>query len=248
MKYFTTEEIKKQRKSEIAEHYKGYEGRNLKDRFAVKTVEDSLEKYVKLTPAEAKLLDYGSASGAFFGQLHEEGFKNLHGLDLENYLDEANKLFVKEMKTADCNSDQFPWTDNFFDIITAWCFLPHLENPHHAIRETLRILKPGGLFILSIPHLLSRASVKYFLKNKDFARYHPEKNHITAFTPGIFQMAVLKYFQTLEMRYLIDPRSLRGWKGAVRRWILNLSEKTGILKNYFEERWGYNQVWILKKV
>lgn len=247
MEYFTPEEIKNQKRSEVAERYKGYAGRNLQDLFAVKLVKNAVEKFTSLSPENLKLLDYGAASGIFFRQLYEQGFRNLYGLDIENYLDEGNKSLVKELKTVNCNSDKFPWPNDSFDIITAWCFLPHLENPHHCIRETLRIIKPGGLFILSIPHLLSRASIKYFLKHEDFARYYPGKNHISVFTPGIFQIAVLKYFEPVATQYLIDPRTLQGFKGKIRKWILQLSKFNGKIKNYFEKRWGYNQIWILKR-
>ena len=247
MKYFSAEEMKGMKKPEISEHYKGYEGRNLRNLFAAKFTKNAIEKFGSVSPESAKLLDYGAASGLFFRQLHDLGFKNLYGVDLDNYLDEESKSLVKELKTADCSLDELPWPDNSFDAITAWCFLPHLENPHHCIRETLRILKPGGLFILSIPHILSRASIKYFLKHKDFARYHPEKNHVSAFTPGIFKLSVLKYFQPVAMEYLIDPRTLEGWKGKIRGIILRLARENSWLKKYFEQRWGYNQIWVLKK-
>jgi len=248
MQHYTAEEMKKDKRSEIAEHYKGYTGRNLQGLFAVKTVDGAVKNHLSLPKEEAKVVDFGTASGIFLKQLHENGFRNLYALDIDDYIDDENRPLIKEVKTANCNHDTLPWSDNSFDIATAWCVLPHLENPHHCIRETARILKPGGLFILSIPHLLSRASVQYFLKHKDFARYHPEKDHITAFTPGVFKIAISKYFEPVEMKYLIDERSLRGIKGKIRKSILNIARKHPALKKYFEERWGYNQVWILKKL
>lgn len=247
MKYFSAEEMKGEKKSEVLEHYKGYVGRNLRNLFAANFTKKAVDKFASISPENSKILDYGAASGLFFRQLHDLGFKNFYGLDLDNYLDEENKPLVKELKTADCSLDKFPWPENSFDVITAWCFLPHLENPHHCIKETIRILKPGGLFILSIPHILSRASIKYFLKHKDFARYHPDKDHISVFTPGVFKISVLKYFQHVAMEYLIDPRTLEGWKGKIRKIILQIAQKNSWLKNYFEQRWGYNQIWVLKK-
>jgi len=247
MKYFTSEEIRSKGNQELAEHYRGYTGRNLGGLFAAKLVKNSTEKFLRIPASEAKILDYGTASGVFFRQLHNLDFRNFYGLDIDNYLDEENKPLVREMKTTDCNTDALPWPNDSFDIITAWCFLPHLENPYHCLRETHRILKNDGLFILSIPHLLSRASIKYFLKHKDFARYHPAKNHVTAFTPGVFQIAISRYFQPVAMEYLIDQRSLTGFKGKIRNWILRVSRINQKLEKYFKERWGYNQIWILKK-
>ncbi len=247
MKYFTAKEARGEDKLTLKAHYRGYEGRNLRGGFAANLVQKAAQSYLDLPIDKIKLLDYGIASGLFFHQLSELGFKNFYGLDMDDYLDAENRSLVKELKIADCNSERLPWLDNSFDIITAWCFFPHLENPHHCIRETLRILKPGGLFILSIPHLLSRASIQYFLKHGDFARYHPEKNHITAFTPGIFQSTILKYFETIRMDYLIDERSFTGIKGTIRKFILQSTKNIPALHHYFEKRWGYNQIWVLKK-
>ena len=71
--------------------------------------------------------------------------------------------------------------------------------------------------------------------------------HVTAFTPGVFQIAISRYFQPVAMEYLIDQRSLTGFKGKIRNWILRVSRINQKLEKYFKERWGYNQIWILKK-
>ena len=247
MEYLTADEIKAQKQSEIAKRYKEYVGRNIQDFFAANIVEKYQAQVFGNAKEKIKILDYGAASGVFANQLRQKGFKNLYGLDRADYIDKDKKTAFTEFKLADLNTDKLPWSDNFFDIITAWCVFPHLENPHHAIRETFRILNPGGLLILSIPHLLSRASIQYFLKHKDFARYHPEKDHIAVFTPGVFKIAFFKYFNMVNMEYFIDPRSLRGIKGKIRKIILNISAINKHVKNYFEKRWGYNQIWILKK-
>ena len=247
MKYFTAQESKEGGQAELKSHYKGYVGRNLQRMFAAKLVKRAADELMTAPVDQLKILDYGAASGAFFRQLDELGFKNFYGLDIDDYIDEENRALIKEIKTADCSTEKFPWPDQSFDIITAWCFLPHLENPHHCVRETLRLLKPGGLFILSIPHLLSRASLDYFMKNQDFARYHPAKNHISVFTPGVFKLTVQKYFETVRMEYLIDERSFVGLKGAVRKWLLKLSEYLPVCHRYLEKIWGYNQIWVLKK-
>lgn len=247
MEYFTSDEIKAQKQSEISKRYEGYAGRNINDFFAANLVEKYHNRVFGNRKEQTKILDYGTASGVFATQVAQKGFRNIYGLDRADYVDQDKKSAFAEFKLADLNTDTLPWSDNFFDIITAWCVFPHLENPHHGIRETFRILKPGGLLILSIPHLLSRASVQYFLKHKDFARYHPEKDHITVFTPGVFQIAFLRYFDVVNMEYFIDPRSLQGLKGKIRKFILSAATINKRLKNYFENRWGYNQIWILKK-
>lgn len=226
---------------------KNYEGRNLKDGFAAKLINRYCEEKFPGKKGDLRLLDYGPGSGILQSQLDDRGFKNFYGLDLHDYREEKNKPLFKEFKVADLSYNRIDWPDNFFDVITAWCILPHLENAHYCIRETMRVLKPGGLFILSIPHLGSRASINYFLRHKDFARYHPEKNHIFVFTPGIFKNIVLRHFEAVKREFLIDTRTLQGIKGKIRKWILTVSSMNNRLKEFFENLWGYNQIWILKK-
>lgn len=247
MEYFTAEELKTSKQDIVQKEMDGYEGRNLKDDFAAKLTSRYCEKLLPGKVGDLKMIDYGPASGVFQIQLASHGFKQFYGLDIDDYRDEDKRSLFKDFRIADLSYDRIGWPDNYFDVITAWCVLPHLENPHQAIRETLRVLKPGGLFILSIPHLGSRASVNYFLKHKDFARYHPSKNHIFAFTPGIFQNTVVRHFKIAAQEWLIDPRSLRGAKGRIRGFILKLAANIPRLKRFFESTWGYNQVWVLQK-
>ncbi len=245
MEYLTNQEIKNNRER-LRNDMGNYVGRNLQNLFAANLVARYHDRFFK-DRSTTKFLDYGVAGGAFVAQLYQLGFHNVSGLDIDNYLADENKGYVKEFKTADLSYDKVSWPDNSFDIVTAWCVLPHLENPHFCIRETLRILKPGGLFILSLPHILSRASINFFLKNGELARYYPGKNHVSIFTPGTFQSAISKYFKKVDMEYLIDPRSLAGVKGFIRKRILSLAGYLPKLMGYFEKLWGYNQIWILQK-
>lgn len=248
MPYFTKEEITVAKRAEIKQLLSNYAGRNVRDFFAASLVNRYHKQiFGETSRALTKICDLGAASGVFAGQLNQLGFKNIYGLDLDDYLSEAPRQILKDFRIADLSSDSIPWPENFFDIVTAWCVLPHLENPHFCIRQVKRVLKPEGLFILSIPHVFSRASVHYFLKHGDFARYHPNGNHISVFTPGVFKNTVLRHFEAVAMEYLIDPRSLAGFKGGLRRFVLRCGYTNDRLKNYLGRIWGYNQIWVLKK-
>lgn len=247
MRYYTPEEIRGSEKESVTSALKNYSGRNLQDGFAANVVARYHDLCSTQKRDQVRVLDYGIASGAFARQLYERGFTDVYGLDIDGYLSEENKKIVKEFKICDLGVDKIPWPDDYFDIVTAWCVLPHLENPHHCFRETKRILKPGGLFILSIPHIASKASIKYFLKFKDLARYLVSTNHITVFTPGVFSNTALKNFKPMAMEYLMDERIFRGAKGWLRRIIYKICLRNRYLKERIEELWGYNQIWILRK-
>jgi len=44
-----------------------------------------------------------------------------------------------------------PYKDNFFDYIIAGELIEHMEDPVDLVKEAMRILKPGGVFVISTP-------------------------------------------------------------------------------------------------
>jgi SAM-dependent methyltransferase len=49
-------------------------------------------------------------------------------------------------------AEVLPYKDNFFDIVILSEILEHVFNPRLVLKESLRVLKPGGLIIGSVPH------------------------------------------------------------------------------------------------
>ena len=46
----------------------------------------------------------------------------------------------------------WPWADNSVDEVAMFHFLEHFPDPQPAILEVHRILKPGGVFWVKVPH------------------------------------------------------------------------------------------------
>ncbi len=59
-----------------------------------------------------------------------------------------------------------PFSDGFFDTIISTQVLEHVEKPWIMIKEINRVLKPGGVCILTVPFLIS-----YHPDPTDFFRY-----------------------------------------------------------------------------
>lgn len=205
MQYFTPEEIKKN-KDDIVKKFEIREGRRF---LAIKGRNIHIfTKFIK--EKGAKILDFGAGSGAFLKTIYELGYKNIYGLDIDNYLDKNIKPLVKELKLADASFDKFDWPDNNFDAVTAWEVFEHLENPHHAVREVHRILKPGGLLLMSIPNIFHIVSKLVFFKRGLFPRWNETNNHIAVFPHGIFEKTFLKYFNLIEEGYVHSRIALPG--------------------------------------
>jgi ubiquinone/menaquinone biosynthesis C-methylase UbiE len=42
-----------------------------------------------------------------------------------------------------------PFSTSTFDVVTMWDVLEHLRDPHSAVAEVARVLRPGGRFVLT---------------------------------------------------------------------------------------------------
>ena len=52
----------------------------------------------------------------------------------------------------------FPFEDGSFDGVDLKDVLEHLENPAQTIREVARVLRPGGVAVISTPNVLNASS------------------------------------------------------------------------------------------
>lgn len=67
------------------------------------------------------------------------------------------KLYSKEL--VECH-----FSNDYFDVMTAWHVLEHLSNPRGALKESHRILKKNGILVLETPNTESLA-FRIFEKN-----------------------------------------------------------------------------------
>lgn len=231
MRYYVGEELKKrERERELRDAFQKGRLLPLKGK-AVGIFEDAVAN------KNAIILDAGTGAGYFLLELNKLGYKNIYGLDIGNYLTEEAQSSIQGFKTADLNFDKLPWADGFFDAITAWEVFEHLENPHQPIREIYRILKPGGLLLMSVPNIFHIVSRLIFLKRGLFPRWNETNNHISVFPHGIFEKAFLKYFDLIKEGYVHSRIALPGlyriskyfpenkWFGSWVYYILKKREK-----------------------
>ncbi|MEK7078176.1 MAG: class I SAM-dependent methyltransferase [Patescibacteria group bacterium] len=243
-KYLTTEEIRSDQV--LKDRLRTYKGPTVRNKFCSGIVFD-YKRFFFGNSGDVNVLDCGTASGDFIRQLVVDvGIKNVYGLDVDDYINDENRRFLKDFKIVDLNYDKIPHGDSFFDIITAWCVLPHLENPHNFIREVHRILKKRGIFIFTLVNTDSFLSRRYFYKYGEISGFHEKNNHISIFTPAIFNKTVLKYFKLIDKKYFVNEGIFMGVKGRARRFILNLASGFG-LDGKLRKRWGSKIVYVLGK-
>lgn len=105
-------------------------------------------------------LDVGSGKGRLI-----ELMKQRFGVQSSacDYTDTLMKLPGQKVEVANLNHEKLPYPDNSFDLVTATEVIEHLEHYRETVREFYRVLKPGGVCILSTPNILNIKSRLRFL-------------------------------------------------------------------------------------
>lgn len=96
----------------------------------------------------AKILNVGVGTGEDLGTIKK--FGSVYVLDVdEQALDMIPEHAVVEKKMADVCA--IPYPDNSFDIVVAFDVMEHVQNDQKMADEIYRILKPGGMFVFTVP-------------------------------------------------------------------------------------------------
>lgn len=105
-----------------------------------------------LPDKKMKILDYGSGTGDFTGNLKNKNWE-LYGIEVDQErLSEAKKHYPKqkwfEMKVG----QKLPFKTNYFDAVTLFHVLEHVDSEKEALKEIKRVLKKGGTLYLASPY------------------------------------------------------------------------------------------------
>jgi SAM-dependent methyltransferase len=99
------------------------------------------------------VLDIGCSSGAFLGYLKGGPWK-VHGIEANQATAErARARTGAEVFAGDVLDASFPPDE--FDVITCMDVLEHLYEPREVLRKVHNWLKPGGVFYVFVPNIMS---------------------------------------------------------------------------------------------
>lgn len=168
-----------------------------------------LERYLPAPAAgqERCILDLGCGTGTMLGYLSRYG--EAQGVDA----DDAAVEFCQERgiwNVRQASSLPLPFDDATFDLITAFDVLEHIEDDWGTLRELHRIMRPGGLLMMSVPaypQLWGAQDEISHHKRRYVARQMRERVR----TAG-FDVRRLSYFNTLLFPPIAAIRVLRPYR------------------------------------
>lgn len=162
-------------------------------------------------PAPARILDFGTGTGAMLAQLRR--FGDAQGIDA----DERAVAFCHargERRVIRLDSDALPFADASFDLVTTLDVLEHIDDDRAALGEIARVLKPGGRLVATVP------ANPWMWGPQDEVSHHFRRYTATtlraAITAGGLELERLTHFNTLlfppiaAIRLLRRPRTPAG--------------------------------------
>jgi ubiquinone/menaquinone biosynthesis C-methylase UbiE len=127
------------------------------------------------------LLDIGCGNKPYF-KLFQPYVKKYIGLDFQDTAGER-------ICNADVIGDALglPFDNNYFDTVLSTEVLEHVPEPQKMFHEIFRVLKPGGILILSTPLLWPIHEAPY-----DYFRYTPYGLRFLSFKSGFKIKKIVK--------------------------------------------------------
>lgn len=114
-----------------------------------------------------KILDIGCGRGDFSRSFKDLGLQ-VTGIDRERG-DEAMLESIDVRLSDDLENNDLPFEDNSFDVVFSKSVIEHMGNPNTFMKETYRVLRPGGRVITMTPDWHSQMFIFY----DDSTHLHP---------------------------------------------------------------------------
>lgn len=109
-----------------------------------------LEKYLVQRKAKSKnlaIIDIGCGAGDVMELLAK--FGQVLGVDSSKQIAAFNKKMGRKVVVGDITKLDFPQKQ--FSLVTVLEVLEHLDRDRQALEEVWRILKPGGMLVITVP-------------------------------------------------------------------------------------------------
>ena len=147
---------------------------------------------------DARVLDIGCGNGRFLQYLGTKGNFELHGIEREgNSALRASHIAGIRLLVGSLKQDTYPY--NYFDAITLFHVFEHIDNPAEILQIIQKILKPGGVLVMSFPNINSWQA-KWF--KGDWFHLDPPR-HLFYFKPVDFiALMQLRGFDLIHEHYL----------------------------------------------
>ena len=176
-----------------------------------RTFDRALAQIEGLRPGGWRLLDVGTAAGAFLAAARERGW-TVEGCEPNRWLaDWGSRHYGLNIRAGEL-FDQ-PFVAASFDVVTLWDVIEHTPDPARVIGRARELVRPGGLLIVNYPdrgswlaRLLGRrwpflSSVHLYYFTRDTITRLLERH-------GFGVLMMRPHVQRLELDYLLSRAAI----------------------------------------
>jgi 2-polyprenyl-3-methyl-5-hydroxy-6-metoxy-1,4-benzoquinol methylase len=152
-----------------------------------------------------RLLDVGCSVGVFLGLAQESGWE-VQGVEASEW--SAAQARERGFRVHNELFEQVELPERGFDVVCFWDVLEHVPSPTAALAKARRLLRPGGLLVVSTPDI---ASVSARLLGRRW--WFVERDHIYYYSAATLQEQLRRsgfepksrhaVLRTYPMRYLL---------------------------------------------
>ena len=160
-------------------------------------------------PGPLRVLDAGCGTGITLQHLEE--FGTTIGVDNEPVA--INFCRIRQAERLACAPlERLPFADDSFDVVTCLDVIEHIEHDDAAVAEMARVIRPGGLIVLTVP------AFRLFWSDHDVINHHKRRyrrRRIREMIGESFDFEVLSYYNTHLFPIAFAVRMLKKIEMAV---------------------------------
>ena len=157
-----------------------------------------------LPPPGARVLDIGTAGGAFLDAAIKFGY-DAWGMEPSRYLVAKGK--ERGMKIEQGVIESHTFAKSSFDLVTLWDVLEHVPDPRDALVRVRELLTPGGILLINYPDIGTwQAKLAgrrfWWILSVHLQHFCPSTVRQICKRSGFEVFHFQPYWQTLEFGYL----------------------------------------------
>ncbi len=191
----------------------------------------------------ATLLDAGCGTGITLEYI--ERFGQACGVD--NQMVALKFCRIRNAKRLTCAPiENLPFADASFDIVTCLDVIEHIDEDQSAVNEIARVIRPGGLLVLTVP------AFQVFWSDHDVINHHKRRyrrNDVRRLLSKYFTIDLLSYYNIHLFPLAVLVRMVKRiemmiWPSAVRKVKAENTYLPRSINGLFSRIFGSEIIWL----